>query len=138
MLQSRKSDIEVEFTDLQPFNFRVPFHFKQEATLLKVEVGGVTSRKSMAFDREARGKRKYKRKRGDDDDDDDDDDRDDDDDSGDDPLGEEVDVQADTCIEDVEMEQAIVSLAEDNARAGAVDENDAGSGQGSGASTLDA
>lgn len=41
------------FTDIQPFCFRVPFHLKNEANLLKVETSGAKSRKSMGADREA-------------------------------------------------------------------------------------
>jgi len=58
---------------MQPFEFRVPFHLKHEATLLKVEVSGVKSRKSMGADREAAPgyRRRGKGRESDEDDDDD-------------------------------------------------------------------
>lgn len=58
----RKTSTEMEFTDIAPFCFRVPFHVKNEANLLKVEVSGAKSRKSMGADREATPG--YTRKRG--------------------------------------------------------------------------
>lgn len=66
----RKSDTEVEFTSLAKFEFRVPFHVKHEANLLKVEVFGVKSRKSMEADRGPPSDKKRKGKQRSDDDDD--------------------------------------------------------------------
>ncbi|XP_024392742.1 uncharacterized protein [Physcomitrium patens] len=48
-----KTSTMVEFTDLQPFCFRVPFYIKHEANLLKVEVSGVKSRQSMRADKDS-------------------------------------------------------------------------------------
>ena len=50
---ARKTSTEMEFMDLEPFCFRVPFHVKNEGNLLKVEVSGAKSRKSMGADRQA-------------------------------------------------------------------------------------
>jgi hypothetical protein len=59
---ARKTSTELEFTDITPFCFRVPFHVKNEANMLKVEVSGAKSRKSMGADRETTAG--YKRRRG--------------------------------------------------------------------------
>ncbi|KAG0617799.1 hypothetical protein M758_4G015600 [Ceratodon purpureus] len=71
-----KTSTVMEFTDIASFCFRVPFHVKNEANLLKVEVSGAKSRKSMGADREATPgytrKRGKKGKHSSDDDDDDD------------------------------------------------------------------
>ena len=42
----RKSETELVFTDLARFECRLPFHLKNEAGLMKVEVSGLKSRKS--------------------------------------------------------------------------------------------
>lgn len=56
----------LKFTNLKNFCFQVPYYFRHEASLLKAEVAGVKSRKSLAFDRQTRPgqKRKGKRKSG--------------------------------------------------------------------------
>nr|XP_024370051.1 uncharacterized protein LOC112279643 isoform X2 [Physcomitrium patens] len=67
-----KTSKEVELSDIQPFCFRVPFHIKNEANLLKVEVSGVKSRQSMKADRETTaGYKRRKQGQGESDDDDD-------------------------------------------------------------------
>jgi hypothetical protein len=60
---SRKLDLTLKFTNLKDFCFRVPYYFRHEASLLKAEVAGVKSRKSLAFDRQTRPRRKWKGKR---------------------------------------------------------------------------
>lgn len=61
----RKTDKVLEFLDLSVFCFRAPYHFRNQANLLRVEVGlkGRKIRKIQSMIRQNRG-RNRKRKRG--------------------------------------------------------------------------